>query len=240
MSCFENLDVNGLEQVEDRLGGSRNVLESDVYLAKIKTAYSTKSSGGANAINLVLEIKGEEYKETIYITNKEGKPYFIKNDKKIPLPGFKKIDDICLLTTKVPLVKSKTEDKQYKIYSSEEGKEVTKSCPTLVDLIGKTIKVSIIKRTVNKMKKVNGSYEPTAETINENEIQHVFRESDNCTLNEAKSKKEATSKGEDYTPKFMESWLKEYKGKTINKAKKVAPTTKSEEIFGDNEDEIDF
>ena len=50
MGIFKNLNTEGLEQAEDRLGGY-SPLETDAYTGEIKMAYAGKSDGGAMKID---------------------------------------------------------------------------------------------------------------------------------------------------------------------------------------------
>ena len=107
-----NKDDN-IERSADSVGFS--ALESDVYQATIKQAYGTESDGGAKAIALELDINGRTYKESIYFTSgkeKGQKPYYeTKNGKKVFLPGYQTIDDLCAVTTEQYLASQETEEK---------------------------------------------------------------------------------------------------------------------------------
>lgn len=224
MNCFENLDTNNLEQVEDSVGTSRRgALESDIYTGVIKDAY-VRPSANSQSKGIVLEfnIDGYTYSETIYVVGKEGKPYYVRKDDKgvekhIPLPGYKKINDLCLIVAGKDLSKVDMEKKFHKVYDFSKGGEVKLEFDTLVDLIGKTISMSIVKRIVNKRAKVGDEYVDTPETKEENEIQHFFHPEKHITVNEAKKDRNAE-------PAFWNKWLEANKGKTIDKTNKnLAP-----------------
>ena len=92
-------------------------------------------------MTIILAHADGEYRETFWITNKNGDNFFIdKNDakKKVPLPGFTIIDDLCLVSTNKPLAQQPAEDKVMNIYDVE-AKEMPKSVPMLVNLIGKQV-----------------------------------------------------------------------------------------------------
>lgn len=215
MSVFSNLKTDGLEKSEDRLGGF-SVKSSDAYLAEIKAAYAIQSQGGAHGVVLVLNLDGGEYTETVYVTNKQGENWFLnRNDKtkKVPLPGFTTINDICLVTTNKPLSEQDTEEKVVKVYDFDEGKELPKTVPMLVDLVGQKFWAGIIQQTVDKNQKNDstGVYEPTGETRDENVIEKVFHEPTKMTVVEAtEGATEAV---------FFEKWVEKNKGVTRNKAK---------------------
>lgn len=213
MSLFANLNTSGLEQSTDRLGGY-SCHESGSYTGKIKVAYAGKSAGGAHSVSLIVNLdnNGGEYRETLYITNKNGQNFFLnKQDptKKVPLPGFTIIDDICLVTTGKPLSEQSTEDKIINIWDSEAKKELPKSVPVLTDLIGQTVTLGILKQLQNKSEKVGNNYVPTAETREANVIDKVFHTETKMTVAEARQGAEAA--------KFHDSWVERNAGNTQDK-----------------------
>ena len=215
MSIFGNLTNEGLEETTDRLGGFQ-IRATDIYPATIKAAYAGQSDGGARNVTIVVELPDGEYSETIYVTNKKGENWFLnQNDKskKVPLPGFTTIDDICLVTTGKPLAEQDSEEKVVKIYDFNERKELPKAVPMLVDLIGQTLFLGIVQQTVDKNQKneSTGEYEPTGETRDENVIEKVFHDPTKMTVVEARQG--ATE------PVFFEKWLSKNKGIVRNKAK---------------------
>lgn len=207
MSLFASLNTAGLEESQDRLGGF-SALETDTYTGSIKVAYAGKSSGGAHSVTLIVDLQGKEYRETLYVTDKKGQNFYLnKNDptKKVPLPGFTVIDDICLVTTGKPLCEQSTEDKVVKIYDPEAKKELPKSVPVLTDLIGQVVTLGIAKELQNKSEKVGEEYLPTAETREANVIDKVFHTATKMTVAEARQGAE--------TAQFHDSWLERNKGK---------------------------
>ena len=215
MSIFGNLTNEGLEETTDRLGGFQ-IRATDIYPATIKAAYAGQSDGGARNVTIVAELPDGEYSETIYVTNKKGENWFLnQNDKskKVPLPGFTTIDDICLVTTGKPLAEQDSEEKVVKIYDFNERKDLPKAVPMLVDLIGQTLFLGIVQQTVDKNQKneSTGKYEPTGETRDENVIEKVFHDPTKMTVVEARQG--ATE------PVFFEKWLSKNKGIVRNKAK---------------------
>lgn len=208
MSLFDKLTSDGLEEQQDRLGGYAP-LQTDIYIAKIKAAYATTAQSGAVGVNLILDINGQEYRETIYVTNKEGKNYFVTPQKtRAGLPGFNTINNICLICTGAPLSEQETEDKVLMIYDYDQGKEVPQNVPVITELSGKEVAVAIVDELVNKKEKKGSEYVPVAETREVNRIAHVFHPEEHKTVKEAMDGKEAT---------FWDKWLERNKGKQIDR-----------------------
>lgn len=209
---FGKLTTDGLEASTDRLGGF-GAIESGIYDGKLKACYAGESSGGAMSITVIVDFDGKEYKETVYVTNKKGENFFInKNDvkKKVPLPGFTVIDDICLITTGEPLASQKSEEKVIKVYDYDAKQELPKSVQMLMGVVGQPITLGILKQTVNKQEKNNeGVYVPTADTRDENVIDKVFHPELKLTVAEARN-------GQD-EPKFFNAWKEKNTGVTRDK-----------------------
>ena len=213
MSLFGNLKSDGLEQTQDRLGGGYQPKETDIYTGKIKALYAGKSAGGAQSVSLILSLAdGSEYRETFWITNKKGENFFLNKDdktKKVPLPGFTIVDDLCLVTTGKPLAEQDTEEKTIKLYDSEAKKELPKAVPMLVEALGLEVSLGIVKVLENKNEKQGDEYVPTAETREVNATDKVFHTETRMTVVEAREGAE--------TAKFWDSWLERNKGNTRDK-----------------------
>lgn len=222
MSLFKKLTNAGLEQTEDRLGGG-GVVETDLYTGKIKMAYAGKSDGGAQFISLEFEhTGGKRYRETIYITNKQGENWFLNkqdSSKKVPLPGFVIIDDLCLCTTEKPLSDQDTEEKMVNIYDYELKKEVPKKVPVLVELLDQTVSLAIVKSIEDKTKKEGNEYVPTGETREVNTIDKVFHTESKLTMVEVRNEIDTSA--------FWDAWVDKNKGKTRDKTGKGAKTASS-------------
>ena len=212
MGLFSNLKKDGLEEAKDSLGGNFAARETGIYTGKLTAAYLTIAGSGAQAINLVFN-DGTEYREAVYITNKKGENFFLNKDdktKKVPLPGFTIIDDICLCTTEKPLADQDVEDKAIKLYDFEAKKELPKSVPVLVELLGKEVSLAIVRQLENKQAKDSaGVYQPTAETRESNVISKVFHTASKMTMVEARQGNE--------TGTFWDSWLERNKGQISDK-----------------------
>lgn len=209
MGLFSNLTNEGLEDAQDRIGGFAPV-ETDAYDTKITLAYAGQSQGGAHNVTVVGELpNGREYRETIYVTNKQGENFYLNKDdktKKVPLPGFTTVDDICLAATETPLAEQETEEKIVNIWDPEAKKEMPKSVPVLTALLGKTVTLGIVKQVVNKQEKDgSGNYQPIADTREENVIEKVFHTETKKTMVEARNGQEAS---------FYNQWVDRNRGKT--------------------------
>lgn len=212
MSMFSNMTTEGMEESKDTLGGYQP-LDSDIYLAKIKTAYITISKNNAMAVNFVADIEGREYREQLWITNSKGENFFInkKTGNKVPLPGFTTLNDICIASIGKELKQLDTETKVFKIYDYDAKTELPKEVPTIVDLIDAEVKLGIIRQIVDKnVKDDSGNYVPSGETREENVIDKVFFADDNRTVNEVRTNKEVAE--------FYDKWLKKNKGQSRNRA----------------------
>lgn len=217
MSLFKNLTNQGLEETQDRLGGG-GAVESDIYTGKIKLAYAGASARGAQFVGLVVALAGgKEYRETVYITNAKGENFFLNkqdNSKKVPLPGFTIIDDICLCTTGAPLADQDTEEKTIKVYDFDAKAEVPKAAQVLVGLLDQEVSLAIQKVLEDKTKNDgNGNYVPTGETREVNTIVKVFNTAEKMTTVEARNGQDAT---------FWDAWLEKNKGKVYDKTSKDA------------------
>lgn len=212
MGMFGGLTQDGLEKTEDRLGGYAPK-ETDAYESTIKVAYGTTAQSGAKAVTIVAELPDKsEYRETIYVTNKKGENFFLNKDdqtKKVALPGYTTINDICLVTTDKPLEELAEEEKVVNIYDKDAGREIPKSVPVLIELTGKKVILGISKALENKSVKQGDAYVATADTREVNTISKVFHHPSKFTVVEAREGlKEAV---------FHDSWLQRNKGKTQDK-----------------------
>lgn len=209
---FGKLTTNGLEESVDRLGGFQP-LETDIYIGTVKAFYAGQSTGGATSLTLIADLgDGKEYRETLYVTNKNGENFFISKDKKkVPLPGFTVADDICLITTGEPLAAQQTEEKVINVYDYDQKKELPKAVQMVMAAVGQKVGLGIVKQTVNKNEKQGDEYVATAETRDENVIEKVFHPELKLTVAEARNGQE--------TAKFHDAWLERNKGVTRDKRK---------------------
>jgi len=207
-----------VEKAKDTLGGG-GVLDTDIYLSTLKTVYFSESKGGAMSATVIAELEdGSEFKTTQWILSGDAKgnlPYYERNGKKYPLPGYSVIDDLCELTLGMSVSEAETEEKSVKIYDFELQKEVPTEVDCLADIKGHTILFAVQKQLEDKNEKAeNGSYVPTGEYRETNEIAKVFNE-DGATFNEVQDKTSAV---------FGEKWLAKNKGKVRDRTSKQQGT----------------
>lgn len=211
MSLFSDLNNDGLEESQDRLGGYQP-LTSNIYTGKLKAFYAGESKGGAKSITVILDHDGKEYRETVYITNKKGENFFLNKDdktKKVPMPGFTVADDICLAATGHPLAAQDFEEKVMNIWDPEARKELPKSVQMATDVLGKEVSLGIVKELQNKSELKGNEYVPVADTVERNVINKVFHTESKMTMAEARQGMEA---GE-----FWDKWLERNKDTVVDR-----------------------
>ena len=182
---FGGLNTEGLETSRDVLGGG-GAIDSGVYTGTIKLAYAGKSKKGANSMTVHIDLSGREYRETLYVTNKQGKNFYEKNGKKSPLPGFTAANDLALLSTGVALNEQEIEEKVVKLWDFDAKAEVPTKVQAVTSMMGKPITVGVLKQVVDKttLNEATGDYEPTGETREENIIDKVFHAETGKTVSE--------------------------------------------------------
>lgn len=206
-------ELSGTEKEKDVLGG-RSLLPTDVYDGKLEVVYITKSTGGAQAFNFVVDINGKKVRDTIYVTNREGGVTYSKDGKKYPLPGYSLVNALCKLTVGKEIPQLTFENKLVKIYNFELKKEVATEVPVAVELVGENVCLGIEFLRENKNAKDQaGNYVATAETRDSNVIARVFHTKTGQTAAEYDAQAPAEFKG---------LWLKEFQGKIRDRSKAVA------------------
>lgn len=205
MSLFQNFDTQGMEQSQDRLGGYQ-IYESDIYSGTIKALYGGKAESGALSVTLVLAMDGgQEYSETIYVSDKTGKPHYTKDGKKMPLPGFTLVNELCVVACEKELGSMLEEEKILNIWDKDAKKQLPKAVRMLTEALGKRVSLGILRVKENKSEKdANNVYQPTLEVREKNAIDKVFHPTLKITVNEAREKKLEGG--------FWDGWLKKNKG----------------------------
>ena len=215
----EQYDENeaNVDKLPSESGGSF-VRDTDIYEAVIKVAYQTQSQHSkASAVSFIFELNdGKEYKETIWITNKDGLIKWTNKDgKKCVMRKFYLVDNLCQVTTEKGLPAQTTEEKQVKIWNPQAKQEEPTLVPVLTDLIGKKVLLAITKSKVNKQKKEGDEYVKTNEETFENEIVNVMHHSLKCTYTEAKDKKVPMGT-------YYNTFIEKEKGVVYDKFKQVS------------------
>lgn len=209
MSMFSGITTEGLEKTEDRLGGFK-VWPTNVYDAKIKMIYGTTSAGGAKGVVIHLDINGEEYRETVWFTNKQGQNYSEKDGKKTSLPGFITLNEMAALSTGFGIEGQTFEEKQVMIWDRDAGKELPKAAEVITSMLDKPITVAIQQNLEDKSVKQGNEYIPTGETRDTNTIDKCFHTETRRTYNEVVENIDAD---------FLNRWLERNEGKVRNRAK---------------------
>ncbi len=222
---FNNLDTSGMEEAKDSLGGGGFIKNSAIYDATIKYAYGSESQTGAKAVNFEFVLEdGSTYRQTIYVTSgkdKGQKPYSEKGGKKTPLPGFSLADSICLITTGKSITAIQPEDKTINVYDFDLKAETPKSVPMLMELLGKPVKIGIVRKVEWKRKKVDDKWVDTDEEREFNEIHTAFHPTALVTVSEAKAGKKSAEEAE-----FYKAWKEKFDG-IIEDRRKGTPSANS-------------
>lgn len=222
MSLFSNLDTAGTEAVEDRLGSDYSAIKAGIYTGKVKQFYAGEASSGARSVTLILaggDFGDREYRETIYVTSgkaKGGKNTYEKDGKTYQLPGFIVANHLSQCTVGCELKDLAFEDKMVNIYDSELKKEVPKSVPVAVDMIGMEVSVAILNVLENKTEKQGEAYVAIADTRETNNIDKVFNTEHRMTVHEAQAK----AKDPETVAEFWDKWAEKNTGKQRDKTSK--------------------
>jgi hypothetical protein len=223
MSILADLATDSAIADEKDTVGSGGILESGCYLSTVTLAYVTQADSGAKG--LVLQFKtdeGRDIRQTLWMSSgkaKGGKNYYEdKSGQKQYLPGFVNANALALLTVGKEISQLDTETKVVSVWNKAAKAEVPTKVEVPVDLMGKEVVVGLIKQTVDKTAKNDstGTYDPTGETRDENEIDKFFRAADRMTTAEIRAEAQEAS--------FVKTWEDKWTGKTRNKSKGVTGT----------------
>lgn len=200
-----------VEEEKDVLGGG-GAKESGVYPMTLKYAYldvskpnaATGGKGGAHNVNLVFKDGDREVKFQEYVTSglaKGSKPYYEKDGKKFPLPGYSKMDNMLKLITGKGLAEQEFAEKTIKVWSN--GAEVNEPRKVLTDTLN-------IKMQLGLLKVMEDKYSTPTESRTYNEVSKFFNE-DGQTVQELTKSEPAT---------FLDKWAKANLDKVVDKRKK--------------------
>jgi hypothetical protein len=201
--------------------GTGGVFDSDLYEFTVKLAYGTVAASGARGLVVNLEAANKRtLRTTLWMTSgkeKGGKNYYEKDGVKHYLQGYLLAESLALLTVGKPISEIETEEKVAKIYDFDAKAEVPTKVQMAVELIGKPILAGVLKQVVDKnVKQADGSYAPSGQTREENEIDKFFRVRDRMTTAEIRAQAEVAS--------FVDTWVEKNKGRVVNKAKGAGGT----------------
>ena len=225
-----DLSGDGLEDQKDviRKPGDYSVA-TGVRRAIIKLAYLGKSKGGASFLTTqyTLPDDGKTLSVTEYFTSgdaKGNKTYSVArgSDKKNPLPGFTKTNELCLAATGEGLasVYAKRETKKVNLWNPTKRQEEPTDVEVLPELHGKEVFLGIHKIEKNKQVEHpagSGKWVDSNERRTVNEIDKIFTD-ERKTVNEKMA-------GD--TASFVDTWIAEFGEKTLDQFKEVANAPKS-------------
>lgn len=147
----------------------------------------------------------------------QGQNFYVAKDgsgKHMPLPGFTMINDLCLLTTEQELSAQETEEKVVKLWNREERAEKNTRVPCLTELHGKSVKVALLRKIVNKRVRTDsGEYKPTSETVTLNTVDKFLYSDDGRTVLEIQNGVK--------TAEFAEAWMTRNDGKDRDESVKT-------------------
>lgn len=204
------------EQAQAPTDMQKRTVDANIYEATIKAAFAGQSKGGASSVTVELLLSnGKTYKETVYVTNRNGENTYNSNGVIGYLPGFLLINDLAVFATGKDLfdLESTIEERIVKLYDSEVKKEVSKPVPMIMGLIDCKVLVAIDEIRENKTKAdSSGKYVPTNESRTVNSLVKVFDLNSKHTAVELNEGKDAT---------YHDSWLADHFGKVNDKFKPV-------------------
>jgi hypothetical protein len=220
-------DMVGIEKTEERdsVGGG-GAVESGVYDATIEVAYTLKAKSGAlGFITVFVTADGSKITDRQYITSgdaKGNKPYYEKDNKKFPLPGYSHVDFMTDLLVGKSLTALQEQEAMLKLYDGALQKEVPTSVTVFPELRGLNVKVGILKIRENKTVKVGSAYTATNEERILNECAKFFDGLTGKTKTELRAGEEAA---------FITKWKEKNEGQVVDKFKEIAGAAKGGNPF---------
>ena len=222
MSILAALATDDSIQTErDSVGASFGPVNSGLYNTEVALAYLKTAASGALAIEVEIKSdQGQVIRQTFWMTSgtaKGGKNYYEKNGERHYLPGFVMANALALLTLGKEIGQLETETKVINLYNWEAKSEVPTKVDMFTDLLGTEIIAGVIRQTVDKnVKDAAGTYVPSGETRDENEIDKFFRMRDRMTTAEIRAQADKAV--------FVDTWAEKWTGKVRNKAKAASGT----------------
>jgi hypothetical protein len=228
------------DKVEDDFLGGGGVLDTDIYPATIKTAYIGEAQASdARNVTLLLDINGRQTTQQIWVSNRNGDVTY--KDKKTGeaknLPGFNQINSLCMLVCSKEMGEMDVEELTVNIYDFDAKKELPQAVDCFSELHGEKIQIALQRQTVDKNVKneSTGSYEPSGEVRDKNEIVKFFPEDKLVTISDVaefvrglggnfddvlnnRELGKAIAKMDESQSNYAEKWLKRNKGQTYDKS----------------------
>ena len=143
---------------------------------------------------------------------KGQKNYYERNGKKIALPGFSQANNLVEIITGKDITQLDFDKRHIPIYNPTSGQREPTEMDVAMDLIGKVLKVGMVKVRKNKSIQVGSTWQDGPDEIEINEIEKNFT-ADGHTLTEAKAKAD---------PTFIEKWKAKRVGEVIDTYKPIA------------------
>lgn len=213
MSLLNSIQSDASVDTSDKdvLGG-RTLLTTNLYEGKIEAAWLSAAASGAIAFNYIAKIGATSLRQTVYITNKAKQDFYLDkktNENKI-MPGAAQINALVkLLTGKNSVKELTTESRVLSLYDYDAKKEVPTKVDAFVDLHGRIMLFAVEHQIVDKY--IKGTYNPSGETREQNEITKFF---------DADTRQTATEKAGNATAEFATKWLEKNADKVIDKESK--------------------
>lgn len=202
---FENLKKDeNIEAPKDVIGGT-GLIGSGLYDATVDMAYLEKSTKGAQGVVLHFKLSdGRYYRQTIYITDRQGNHIWQKDKRKGYMPGFVLFDELAvILTGKDASQLPDPEMKTIKVYNFTARKEEAQEKEVLTAFLGQAVKLGIVELKEDH-------YLDTNTWAEKNEIDKVF-DKDGRTVSETIAGMKASD--------FADKWLAKYQFETVDKRK---------------------
>ena len=233
--------VEGIEEEKDVLGGSKfGVWNTGIYDVVIDSVYLDEAKSGAYSMNFTFKTEdGKELSETLYVTSGKEKGqlnYFVDKDgKKRYLPGYAIANAIAFVATGKELADLEPEKKIVEVYNYDLKKKVPTEKFVYMDLIGKPLKLGVIKvKEFKRVKDASGQYVDSDETKERNEINKIFSK-DGLTITEIKAGKTEPGFLIEWKDRYKEDYVKDKtKGKTPTATTGGTTGSSAPSLFGGN------
>jgi hypothetical protein len=183
---------------------------------RIEVAYTHKNDKGSTSFNTVLvDQDGNTFTDTQWIISgnaKGNKPYYEKNGKKFPLPGYSHADALVQLVTSKSLLDLQKKEVTLKLYDSKLKKEAPTNVESYPELVGASLQVGFHQIRENKNVLQGNKYVPTNEERVYNEVNKYFDGETGKTRTELTGNSEAV---------FLGKWEAKFSGQLQDKYKTI-------------------